>query len=181
MANRKRRTQCQVEGCTNPPHVTPAGNRRSYCSEHAPRREHKRRPGLPCMSINQAQALALINEASKGGSVFAPIPACPWQTLRALVRADYIVEVPAHVPGTDEQWYTITRRGKTALEIYNQPRLRRADGLCPRCGIRQRHRYSSGRLSDYCEQCKAKKFKAYYEGSRRQKFSTILAHTRNDE
>ena len=183
MSTRNPRTICCVEGCTNPRHITRSGKRRAYCSAHQPRSEQKRRPGLPPMNGAQARALALISEASKGGSVFAPIPkaACAWQTLRSLVRADYIVEAPAHVAGPDEQWYTITRRGKTALELYTQPSTRRYDGLCPRCGIRQRQRYSSGRLGDYCNPCARKKLKAAYDSSQRRQFSTILAHTRDTE
>ena len=73
-------------------------------------------------------------------------------TINTLVRHDFVFRSA----GIDGIKYKITSRGRTILKMYELPvESRRYDGICPTCGIRDKHVYPSGLKYGYCLECES--------------------------
>lgn len=125
-----------------------------------------KRRGLPGISPYMLAALKSLREAKENakesgfpGEAFAELPGLHKHTLRALLdfNRDWIVAetLTETVGGTR---YAITARGLKALKVY-EPELRRNDGICPDCGLRPKHVYTTGRKAGYCAVCLSKQAK----------------------
>lgn len=144
------RTQCKVDGCSNPPHTWPNGVKASYCSDHIRLRRARKRDGLPTATGMMLSVLRYLRDAKIAGQPFLPLgwPEVDNRTLTALIERDWIFASP----GNDGTRYCITARGVDALEVY-WPRRSRSDKICPRCNTTPRHIRSSGKRDSYCKSC----------------------------
>lgn len=149
---RPKRTTCRVEGCRNPLHIYPSGIQASYCGEHLYLRKHVRQ-GYGMMTGAMRDVMTRLDAAREAdiGHYFIALDVpgeVDRRTIRAMVKRDWIIVSP----GTDGIRYKITSRGVKASKVYSQ-RLRRADGICPECGVRPKRVRSSGVLDSYCTEC----------------------------
>lgn len=111
-----------------------------------------RRRGLPTITGGMVPVLIALRDIADDDCPFLPLDDVDPRTLRALEDRDWIVQITARLEITH---YKITGRGLEALEVY-LPQVKRNDGLCPRCGIRKRRIFKTGRQGPYCRQCASK-------------------------
>ena len=118
-----------------------------------------RRAGLPTCTINMLNVMKHIYEK---GNPFAYVNDVDPRTLRALIRRDWVIKSIGKKTLRsrtilDDTRYKLTGRGAKALQIYAIPPEeydeRRWDGICCRCGERERGWYSNGKRMPYCKQC----------------------------
>lgn len=119
--------------------------------------KQRRRAGLPVMSRHMMLVLQDMRAAKASGFPFVDLSGVHKRTINALVRFDWIFESP----GLDGVRYKITLRGEKALKVYERPTYR-YDGLCPRCGLRPKKNWSSGKTCGYCDECLRKRDKRQY-------------------
>jgi len=138
---------CKIEGCPNPPHRYPNGAKAAYCKTHLRFRKGKYRGDIH-VTGPMSLVLAHLLERKQSGAPFALLPqGTDRRTIKALIQRDWIYsgDKGAHL-------YTITGRGQKALEACAGVLCRR-DGICPRCGERERHVRKSGIVDAYCLTC----------------------------
>ncbi len=107
--------------------------------------------GYGRLSEKQAIVLRMLQSGVDAGFPFQAISVHK-VTIDALVRNDFVFRSV----GIDGIKYKITSRGSNILKMYEMPvESRRYDGICPTCGIRNRHIYPSGRKYGYCLECES--------------------------
>lgn len=87
-------------------------------------------------------------------------------TMHALRRADMVIV-------THDGLCHITALGREVQRVYAIPKANygpRKDDICPDCGVRRRHRYSSGRTAGYCKPCRNKRASVYSRRCREYRF-----------
>lgn len=145
-----KRTTCKVQGCNNPSYVFPGGWKHTLCQEHLRLRNTKQRGDLPSMSGQMRALLQYLREMDEQGFGFVELryPLAHGATINALIGRDWIF--PSK--GIDGTRYRITKRGIEALKVY-EPVLNRRDGICPKCGVTERHINGNGRREAFCLEC----------------------------
>lgn len=133
-----------------------SGTRRghTYCDEcdreYYSKRKTKR-AGLPWCSRQMLFVLRLLNIARERKNPFVELPGVHGKTINALFRHQWITKV-IHSGSCPK--YAITDEGVDAYNVYTQPKKsNRLDGICSRCGIREKGHFKSGRPRSYCMQC----------------------------
>lgn len=116
----------------------------------------RKRHGL-WMTSMMFEVLAYLHTANQQEWPFVLLPKVHKRTINSLTQRDWVFASPGH----DGVRYKITERGERALRLFSRP-AKRQDGICPTCGIRPKHRYSSGVVHGYCKECEAEYKKAMY-------------------
>lgn len=157
-----KRTTCKVPGCQEPLHQFPGGHVAVFCRAHLHLRNPRRLKGLPELPGGVRQLLAYLIACKAAGWEWVPLeyPDVDPRTIRAAFDRDWIFRSE----GVDGTRYKITSRGEEHYQLYT-PRRRRADHLCPRCGIEPRYRRTSGKLHEYCRTCTRERRRASYQAS----------------
>jgi hypothetical protein len=146
----KAKTTCRVEGCNNPRHVYPKSGTAIYCDEHL-HLKSKCRKGEDVITGPMRDVLHYLLEAKRAGFPFQALgyPLVRNRTLYSLFDRDWINSSK----GIDDQTkYAITTRGEEKL-VYYETMINRPDGICPKCGVAERHIRSSGQHDAYCIDC----------------------------
>ena len=144
------KTTCRAEGCNNPRHVYPSSALAIYCDQHLYLKS-KHRKGEDVMTGPMRDVLHFLLDYKRAGYPFQELgyPAVRARTLKSLYQRDWIDQSK----GIDDTTkYAITLRGEESLAYY-ETMINRPDGLCPRCGVAEKHVRSSGIQDAYCIDC----------------------------
>jgi hypothetical protein len=111
---------------------------------------NRRRAGWPLTTAAQMYILLALHEAERDGWPWVYFDGIDIRVICKLLTRKWIIASP----GDDGVRYRIGRRGIDAMETLHPP-VHRVDGLCPRCGEREKYVSASGHLYPYCRECRA--------------------------
>lgn len=115
-----------------------------------------KRANLKLCTVPMLDVLKRLRDAHDDKHPFIYLDDVHGRTIRSLTTRDWIVKSVAP-KNLDRPRYKITGRGLRACAIYEIPPEeydpRRYDGICPRCGERERGCYKTGTIRAYCMPC----------------------------
>lgn len=146
----KAKVMCRVEGCSNPRHKYPNSGLASYCDQHLYLKS-KGRKGEDVLTGPMRDVLHYLLDSKHAGYPFQALgyPEVRTRTLNSLFNRDWI-NWSDGIDGVVK--YAITTRGEEKLAYY-ETMINRPDGVCPCCGVAERHVRSSGIQDAYCIDC----------------------------
>lgn len=150
----KAKTVCRVGGCDNPRHVYPAGDKAVYCTAHLYLKKTSRK-GEDLITGPMRDVLHYLLEAKRSDAPFQELkfPLAHGITIKRLIARDWVFQSD----GIDHLTkYVITQRGEEMLAYY-ETMINRPDGICPMCGVAERHVRSGGHRDAYCIECLRKR------------------------
>jgi len=130
--------------------------------------KQRKRRDLPLITPRMFAVLVALKAAKDADYPFIHLDGVDGRTIRALCDSsnEHSRGWAFESQGLDGVRYTITGAGERALKVY-APRLKRGDGICPRCGERPRRirkrGAKAGTPAAYCVACESRMAKRKLE------------------